>query len=215
MQLSEQQFKALFPKANSSFCQALNRAMDRFGIDSKDRVTAFLAQIGHESGGLTRLEEDLRYSAKRMAQVWPSRYAVDPKAKDKQPNALATRLAGNPQAIANNAYANRMGNGSEASGDGWRFRGRGLMMTTFRNNYAALGRAIGAPLEAQPEMLTLPEYAALSAAYFWKSNGLNALADAGRFQDIGSVINTGKPGSVPIGADDREQRWETAKGVLV
>jgi putative chitinase len=92
----------------------------RFGIDTVREIAALLAQAGHESAGLTQLSENLNYSAQRLAEVWPTRFAADPKAAVKSPNTLALQLQRNPEAIANSVYANRMGNGSAASGDGWR-----------------------------------------------------------------------------------------------
>lgn len=126
MPITEQQLLHVLPNAGPRagvFVGALNRGMTRFGITSPVRVAAFLAQVGHESGQLTHLVENLNYSARSLAATWPSRYL----GADGQPNALAQRLARNPRAIANNTYASRNGNGDEASGDGWRFRGRGLL----------------------------------------------------------------------------------------
>ncbi|WP_275472412.1 glycoside hydrolase family 19 protein, partial [Pseudomonas aeruginosa] len=115
-----------------------------------------------------------------LAATWPIRYL----GADGQPNALAQRLARNPRAIANNAYASRNGNGDEASGDGWRYRGRGLLQITGRANYRAAGAGLGQPLEQEPELLEQPEFAALSAAWWWASHGLNDLADRGEFAAI-------------------------------
>lgn len=136
MPITEQQLLQIFPNAGPQagvFVGALNRGMTRFGITSPVRAAAFLAQVGHESGQLTRLVENLNYSARGLAANWPSRYL----GADGQPNALAQRLARNPRAIANNAYASRNGNGDEASGDGWWYRGRGLLQITGRANYRA------------------------------------------------------------------------------
>ncbi|HCE9914838.1 TPA: glycoside hydrolase family 19 protein, partial [Pseudomonas aeruginosa] len=138
MLITEQQQLQIFPNAGHRagfFVPALNVAMGRFGITSPVRVVAFLAQVGHESSQLTRLVENLNYSAQGLAATWPSRYL----GADGQPNALAQRLARKPRAIANNAYASRNGNGDEASGDGWRYRGRGLLQITGRSNYRAAG----------------------------------------------------------------------------
>ncbi|MHA5526101.1 glycoside hydrolase family 19 protein, partial [Pseudomonas aeruginosa] len=160
MPITEQQLLQIFPHAGPRagvFVGALNRGMTRFGITSPVRAAAFLAQVGHESGQLTRLVENLNYSARGLAATWPSRYL----GADGQPNALAQRLARNPRAIANNAYASRNGNGDEASGDGWRYRGRGLLQITGRSNYRAAGTGLGQPLEQEPELLEQPEWAAI------------------------------------------------------
>jgi putative chitinase len=127
---------------------------------------------------------------------------------------LANQIARNPQLIVNNTYADRNGNGSVVSGDGWRYRGRGLLQVTGRGNYRAAGVGVGQQLEAQPELLEQPEFAALSAAWWWADKGLNVLADRGRFDDIGSIIKTGQPGRTPIGADDRRELWGQGQEVL-
>lgn len=197
MQLTEAQLVRILPNARpvaGVFVSAINAAIARYRIDSPVRLAAFIAQIGHESAQLTRLVENLNYSAQGLANTWPGRYAVDPQARVKTPNASAAALARRPEAIANNAYAERIGNGPEASGDGWRYRGRGLIQITGRANYAAAGAALSLDLVAQPELLAQPEHAAMSAAQFWSINGLNQLADAGRFGDITRRINGGMTG---------------------
>ncbi|HBO5407499.1 TPA: glycoside hydrolase family 19 protein [Pseudomonas aeruginosa] len=208
MLITEQQLLQIFPNAGHRagfFVPALNVAMERFGITAPVRVAAFLAQVGHESSQLTRLVENLNYSAQGLAATWPSRY----RGADGKPNALALNLARHPQAIANNTYASRNGNGDEASGDGWRFRGRGLLQITGRKNYRAAGAGLGLPLEAEPELLEQPEHAARSSAWWWAAHGLNGLADSGRFALITRTINGGMNGQV-----ERLELWERAKAVL-
>ena len=193
MKLTEQQLLRIFPNARlvaGVFVVALQRAMDEREIDTPARRAAFLAQVGHESSQLTRLVENLNYSAQGLAATWPSRYL----GPDGQPNALALRLARNPQAIADNTYATRNGNGDEASGDGWRFRGRGLLQITGRANYRLVGEALGEPLEAEPWRLEQPVPAARSAAWWWAGHGLNELADRGEFAAITHRINGGLNG---------------------
>ncbi|MCU9137698.1 glycoside hydrolase family 19 protein [Pseudomonas aeruginosa] len=208
MKLTEQQLLRIFPNARlvaGVFVVALQRAMDEREIDTPARRAAFLAQIGHESAQLTRLVENLNYSARGLAATWPSRYL----GADGQPNALAQRLARNPRAIANNAYASRNGNGDEASGDGWCYRGRGLLQITGRANYRAAGAGLGQPLEQEPELLEQPEWAAISAAWWWASHGLNDLADRGEFAAITRRVNGGTNGQA-----ERLALWERAKRVL-
>ncbi|HBO8897004.1 TPA: glycoside hydrolase family 19 protein [Pseudomonas aeruginosa] len=208
MLITEQQLLQIFPNAGHRagfFVPALNAAMGRFGITSPVRVAAFLAQVGHESSQLARLVENLNYSARGLAAIWPSRY----RGADGKPNALALNLARHPQAIANNTYASRNGNGNEASGDGWRYRGRGLLQITGRKNYRAAGAGLGLPLEAEPELLEQPEHAARSSAWWWAAHGLNGLADSGRFALITRTINGGMNGQ-----DERVELWERAKAVL-
>ncbi|MGC3305711.1 glycoside hydrolase family 19 protein [Pseudomonas aeruginosa] len=208
MPITESQLLYILPRCRpvvGVFLPALNRAMLQFDIQSGVRQAAFLAQVGHESAQLTRLVENLNYSARGLAETWPSRY----RGADGQPNALAQRLARNPQAIANNAYANRNGNGDESSGDGWRFRGRGLLQITGRSNYRAAGAGLGLPLEAEPELLEQPEYAARSSAWWWVAHGLNGLADCGEFAAITRRINGGLNGQA-----ERLDLWTRAKAVL-
>ncbi|WP_034065441.1 glycoside hydrolase family 19 protein [Pseudomonas aeruginosa] len=208
MPITESQLLYVLPRCRpvvGIFLPALNRAMLQFDILGVARQSAFLAQVGHESAQFMRLVENLNYSARGLANTWPSRY----RGADGQPNALAQRLARNPQAIANNAYANRNGNGDESSGDGWRFRGRGLLQITGRSNYRAAGAGLGLPLEAEPELLEQPEYAARSSAWWWVAHGLNGLADCGEFAAITRRINGGLNGQA-----ERLELWTRAKAVL-
>lgn len=207
MPITEQQLLQVLPKARpvaGVFLPALNRAAARWKIDSRLRIGAFLAQIGHESGQLRVLVENLNYSAEALVRTWPSRFTAQ----------TAKAYARQPEKIANRVYGGRMGNGPEASGDGWRYRGRGLIQLTGRDNYRSAGAALGLPLEDQPELLEQAEHAAQSAAWWWAKHGLNELADAGRIQDIGSVINTGQPGRVPHGAAERKALYDIAVRVL-
>lgn len=205
--LTEQQLLQILPKARpvaGIFLPALNRAALRWKIDSRVRMAAFLAQVGHESGQLRSLVENLNYSAEALVRTWPSRFTAQ----------TAGAYARQPEKIANRVYAGRMGNGPESSGDGWRYRGRGLIQLTGRDNHRAAGLALGLPLVDQPELLEQAEHAAQSAAWWWAKHGMNELADAGRIQDIGSVINTGQPGRVPHGAAERKALYDLALKVL-
>lgn len=204
MSITVEQFKALFPAASTAALEPLNRAMARFRITSKVRKAAFLAQIGHESAGLTVFEENLNYTAQGLAKTWPKRFAENGK-----PNALANALERKPAAIASVVYANRMGNGGEATGDGWKYRGRGPIQVTGKDGYAAAGSALGVNLQATPELLTDPEYGCLAAARFWDATGCNELADTGQFTAITKKINGGTNG-----LEDRLARWAKAKDVL-
>lgn len=163
--------KAALPLCRSPdlWVDALNPAMNQFQINTPARIACFLAQTGHESGQLNKLTESLYYkTAARLVAVWPKRFPNE---------TTAAPYVANEEKLANYIYANRIGNGPEASGDGFRFRGRGLIQITGRSNYADVGKALGIDLIAQPELLSEPKWAALSAAYFWFGHGLNALAD--------------------------------------
>ena len=151
------------------WADALDPALQRYDIRTPERIAAFLAQTGHESGQFNVLQENLRYtSAERLVKVWPRRF---PSIDSAQP------YVNYPKALANVVYAKRLGNGDIASGDGWRFRGRGIIQLTGRSNYVQAGAALGLDLEARPDVLLEPGPAAMAAAWFWASRGLNALAD--------------------------------------
>ncbi|KVR89222.1 glycoside hydrolase family 19 [Burkholderia vietnamiensis] len=141
-------------------------------------------QIGVESARLSAVSENLNYSAEGLLATFPKYFS----------EAEAQQYARRPPAIANRVYASRYGNGNEASGDGWRYRGRGLVQITFHDNYQLCAVALGLPLVQQPDLLTDPANAAMSAAWWWRAHGLNALADAGQFQQITRVINGGLNG---------------------
>ena len=180
----------------------LNAACERFQIDTPLRLAAFLAQIGHESGRLSRVVENMSYSAFSLQKTWPSLFDAK----------LAAEYAHQPERIANVAYNARMGN--TAPGDGWKYRGRGLIQITGKNNYAACGEGLGLDLLTTPSLLETPKGAALSAAWYWDSRNLNAIADAGDIQNIGSLINTGRRGRVPNGAAERLALYQVALKVL-
>ncbi|NVN89270.1 MAG: glycoside hydrolase family 19 protein [Desulfuromonadales bacterium] len=208
-ELTEQQLSSIMPACPdpATWTTALNSAMTHFDITGSQRMAAFLAQVAHESGQLSKLSENLNYSAKRLTQVWPNRFPTLEKALPYEKN---------PEKLANRVYADRLGNGNENSGDGWRFRGRGLIQLTGRGNYRAAGQGTGLPLEQQPELLSQPDAAALSAAWFWKSHGLNELADNQSneddnedFRTITKRINGGT-----VGLQERISFWEQAKTVL-
>lgn len=201
-------------KRAEAWLTPLNKAMSKYGIDTPIRQAAFLAQIGLESAGLTRLSENLNYSAQGLANTWPSRYMDK---GTKKPNTIALRLNRNPQAIANNVYASRMGNGDETSGEGWKFRGRGPKQITGKSNYIACGKALGVDLVSNPDLLLKPEWGAMAAAWFWHANGLSALADKGDFLSITKRINGGVNGHDDKDRRDKDTRvdyWEVAKAVL-
>jgi putative chitinase len=168
--LTAPQLKQVLPACAdpAGWATALNPAMAKFAINTKDRAASFLAQIAHESGQFNVMEENLRFTAKRMVEVWPKRFPTE---------ADAAPFANNPQALGNRVYALRLGNGDAASGDGFKFRGRGLIQITGRSNYAAVAKALALDCEAKPELLQDKPAAALSAAWFWQSRGLNEFAD--------------------------------------
>lgn len=207
--ITEEHLKQIMPTCQNAadWVEPLNSAMDKFEINTVPRIAAFLAQIAHESGELRLLEENLHYSASRLVQVWPRRFPT---------LSAALPYDRNPQKIANKVYADRMGNGDENSGDGWAFHGRGLIQLTGRSNYKTAAQSLNVDLEGHPELLTQPVYAALSAAFFWKSHGLNELADTNSpaEEDEDFVTITKRINGGTIGLDERKKYWEKAKAVL-
>lgn len=200
-----------------TWLKPLNKAMARWHINTRLRQAGFLAQIAHESQRLTVFVENLNYSADGLANTWPTRYAVDPRAPIRRPNALALRLHRNPELIANTTYANRMGNGTPESGDGWRYRGRGPKQLTGKQNYVAYTLAADVDVLTNPDQLLLPEIGADSAGWFWHTNGCSELMDAGDYRRVTLAINGGLVGyedGNSIGFDDRVELFEHARSVL-
>ena len=155
------------------------------GINTPRRLRYFLAQLAHESGGLIVVEENLRYSPAALRRVFPKYFPT---------MASAVAFGYQPARIANRVYANRIGNGPESSGDGYRFRGRGLIQTTGRANYAALQADTGLECLANPDLLLTPEGAMVSAVSYWRRNRLNRFADAVDFIGLTKAINGGTHG---------------------
>lgn len=177
-------------------------AFDRFEIDTPRRMAAFIGEYSHETSGFTRLEENLYYTdPARIAQMFSALREVE----------KARAFTRQPKALANRVYANRNGNGSEASGDGWNYRGRGLPHLTGRGNYRAAGSALGLPLEQNPDRVADPEAAVLVGAWYWKANGLNALADRWQLDAITRSIN----GAAMAGRTDRVERCNRALEALL
>ena len=170
----------------------------KYNISTTKRQAAFIGQCAHESGNFTKLEENLNYSPERLMAVWPSRFPD---------MATAVKYAHNPQLLANKVYSGRMGNSQE--GEGYAFRGRGLIQLTGKDMYANCGSGIGVDLLGNPDWLLDPKYAALSAGWFFNKKGLNDLADVGDFDTMTKRINGGL-----IGLDDRKAKIAHAQQVL-
>jgi putative chitinase len=177
-----------------------NQTFERFGINTPKQQAAWIGQCGHECGNFRILEENLNYKAATLMKLWAKRFPT---------LEVANQYAGNPKKIANMVYANRMGNRDEASGDGYRFRGRGCIQTTGSANYFHAGKALGVDFIMQPELVATPQYAALTAGYFWSTHGLNALAEAGDHKAITRRINGGL-----IGYEDRLAHTNQGLAVL-
>ena len=191
---------------------AVAAACQEFNINTPQRIAGFLSQCAHESGGFERLQENLNYSADGMAGIWPKRFAVlgpdgKPVKKDgkNQPNKFALALHRKPEMIANVVYSGRMGNGPTESGEGWKYRGRGLKQLTGKTNHSNCSKGLGVDLVDNPDLLLEPIYAARSAAWFWSTNKCNVFADAEDIEGLTRRINGGL-----IGLEDRKKRYASA-----
>jgi len=179
---------------------ALNETFQRYEILTPRQQAAFIGQCGHECGNFKLLEENLNYRAATLMKLWPKRFpTVD----------IASEYAGKPQKIANKVYASRMGNRDEASGDGWRFRGRGCVQLTGSDSYFHAGKALGVDFWADPNLVATPQYAALTAGWFWSTRKCNQLAEAADWLGLTKKINGGT-----IGYDDRVKHTNEALAVL-
>ncbi|CAB4124284.1 COG3179 Predicted chitinase [uncultured Caudovirales phage] len=204
--LTKDQLLKIAPAAKNSklnldaLVVALNDEMAASGISNVNRKAGFIAQCAHESGGFCRIIENLNYSADGLLKTFP-KYFPD--------LVIATQYAKQPAYIANRVYANRMGNGAQESGDGFRYRGRGFIQLTGKENYTKCGDAIGKDLVNMPELLENIESAVKSAAWFWNSHNLNALADADDIINMTKKINGGT-----VGLEERKHYYEIAKNTI-
>ena len=202
MEITQQQLGACI--GNNPYlehwCDALNKILPDYGIDTPQRIASFVAQAAHESGNFTALHENLNYRPETLRKIFP-RYFPD--------DATAAQFAHNPEMIANRVYANRMGNGDEASGDGFRYCGRGLIQLTGKTNYQSFADSLQMAVEDVPAFLQTFEGAIQSACWFWESNNLNQYADNGDFVTMTKRINGGT-----IGIEDRQQRYLRAMQVF-
>lgn len=185
------------------WCEALNEILPEYGIDTPQRVAAFIAQCAHESGGFRALKENLNYRAETLRKIFPKYFPTDDLAK------AYAAMPNKQEAIANRVYASRMGNGDEHSGDGFRFCGRGLIQLTGRDNYTFFAGSLDIPVEEAAEYLQTFEGAVQSACWFWETNNLNQWADKDDILTLTKRINGGT-----IGLEDRKKHYEHAKHVL-
>lgn len=205
MQLTRDQLNQLLPRNPyiDQWLQALNQLLPDYGIDTPERIAAFIAQCAHESGNFMVLQENLNYRAATLRKIFPKYFPTD---------AMAQQYANLPnkqEAIANLVYASRMGNGPPESGDGYRFRGRGLIQLTGRDNYTFFAGSLGISVEEASEYLETFEGAVQSACWFWETNNLNQWADRGDILTLTKRINGGT-----IGLEDRIKHYKHALHVL-
>lgn len=175
-------------------------SLPRFGIDTPRKIAMFLAQSAHESGGFKIAVENMNYTASRLMQVWPKRFPTPDK---------AGQYAGNPQKLGNFVYANRMGNGDPASGDGYRFRGRGLLQLTGRHMYKGVGQVTKLPLEDHPEIAEHADHALEIAGGAWKFDGVDGLPQHASVEEYTQKINGGQ-----IGIVDRKARFARVSQIM-
>ncbi|HDT2145339.1 glycoside hydrolase family 19 protein [Kosakonia sacchari] len=206
-----QRAAGLSPVMAQRWFEPFSNAAAEFQINTPARLAAFIAQTGHESTGFSRLSENLYYTdAERVARIFRSGFDTNKNGViEPSEVAFARAYTRNPEKLANRAYAGRGGNGDEASGDGWRYRGRGLIQVTFRDNYFRCGKALGLDLIATPDLLLEYVNAARSAAWYWQTNGCNELADKGDFLAVTRRINPPAEGQA-----DRLARLEVARAAL-
>jgi putative chitinase len=181
--------------------EPLNETFARFEISTPARQASFIGQASHESGNFKMLVENLNYRAETLMKVWSKRFPT---------LEFAKQYERDPKKIANSVYANRMGNRDEASGDGYRFRGRGLFQTTGHAGYFHAGKALGEDFVMNPDLVATPRYAALTAGFFWQTHKLNQYADARDFVTMTKKINGGT-----IGLADRQKHIAHALEVLI
>ena len=198
MTVNAEQLKQLH--IGAEWVDALNETFARFNLTTNNQKAMFIGQCSHESGNFRLLQENLNYKAATLMKLWPKRFPT---------LEVANQYAGNARAIANKVYADRMGNRDEASGDGYRFRGKGLVQLTGHSNHFHAGKALGVDFVMQPDLVATPKYAALTAGWFWETHKLNPPADALDYTKVTKIINGGT-----IGLDDRIKHVQHALAVL-
>lgn len=181
---------------------ALYEELPKYGINTVETVAGFIAQCQHESTDFTVLQENLNYSAKGLRQTFRKYFQTD---------AIAQQYERKKVAIANRAYANRMGNGPEESGEGWMYRGRGIIQITGKNNYIACSKFLfnDDRLVTNPDLLLEPKYAVLSACWFWDMRDLNESCIKKDIVTMTKRINGGENG-----IDSRRELWKNALNIL-
>lgn len=182
------------------FTVPLIESAREFNITDNAELCAWLAQCAHESRSFEKLTEGLNYSADRLMAVWPKRFPT---------LAAAKPYANNPKKLANNVYANRLGNGPESSGDGYKYRGRGIIQITGKDNYADCSKALNIDLMNHQELLETPMQASRSAAWFWSENQLGKYIKSGDFDKTTRIINGGM-----TGADERRNLFNKIMSVI-
>lgn len=204
MELTQDQLQQMLPNNRyaAQWHEALLTVLPNYDITTPLRIAAFIAQCSHESGQFTVLEENLNYRAETLTRLWPTRFPPD----------VAARYVAMPnkqEAIANRAYCDRMGNGNEVSGDGYKYRGRGLIQLTGKDNYASFSLSEDNEALLKPELVSQPNLAVQSACWFWKTNNLNRFSDIGDMVGLTRAINGGYNG-----LEERKKYYENSLRIL-
>ena len=210
--ITREELQKCMPKATSEnvekYWAHINNAMFRYGMSTDNTIAPFLANISIETKQLLAMEENLNYSEQGLLKTFPGKFD----------SVKAKQYAHKPEAIANYVYANRYGNKDENSGDGWRYRGRGGMMTTFKNNYDFASKGLSYDFINKPDDMVKPGAAMLSAAFFWESHHLNDISEPGTeesYFNVCKIINgLNKSTGLPNGWEERKANWEICKQAL-
>lgn len=210
MQITKQQMANILPvnKDPGGLADALNAILPSYDIITLNRVAGFIAQCAHESLGFTVLSENLNYSQTGLRKVFPRYFPND---------TIAALYARKPEKIANRVYANRMGNGNESSGDGWKFRGHGPLQLTGHDNHAAFAKSINRTIDETVKYISTLQGGIESACWFWKVNNINKWLDADDFDGASDIINKGRKTVIEgdaIGYADRISKYNLARKIL-
>jgi len=194
--------KKVMPRNNgiSKYAMTMAEAMKNFEFNTVNRIAGFLAQTAHESGQFNRIEENLNYSAERLQVVFKKYFPTEE---------LAKKYARDKRAIASRVYGGRLGNGSEETGDGWKYRGRGLIQLTGKNNYSSCAKDMNLDILENPDMVLMPEIAVLTSIWFWDKNNINRACDTDDIVWMTRLVQGGK-----LGLEDRKKYYEAFKKEL-
>lgn len=200
MELTKEQLSKIIPKNSDKWFELCQEFFPKYNITTKERIAGFLAQVAHESGNFSRIDENLNYSTEGLRKTFPKYFTSA---------IIAKRYARQPEKIASRVYANRLGNGPESSKEGWIYRGRGLIQLTGKYNYQLFADYIEKSLEETISYLSTTKGAFESACWFWDIKNLNQYADKKDIEGMTRVINGGTNG-----LDDRRKKYRYALSVL-
>lgn len=197
-----EEFNAIVPNNQyaEEWVDSLNRILPTYDINTPLRIAAFMGECYVESNGFREIQENLNYRAESLHITWPKHFPTIE---------IAEQYQHKPEAIANRAYAGRMGNGDEASGDGWKYHGRGLIQLTGKENYQEFCDSTQMSIDDAPAYLETFDGAVVSACYFWQKHNLNEYADCGNIDEISHIVNGGS-----LGESERKQHYENARQIL-